>query len=97
MADITANHFLLPSVSNTITVHHGNTWCPFLCPAMLFPLPLCVWPFFALHLVDFYFKIFLRSLLQLLTLLDALLSMPATAVLLAVASQLIVVLYFSKK
>jgi len=48
-------------------------------------------------MADFYFKILLRSLLQLLTPLDALLPMPATAVLLAVASRLIVVLYFLKK
>jgi len=57
IADITGNCFLYPTVSSTITAHHSNTWCPFLCPTMLFPLLLCVLLFLPLHLVDFYFKI----------------------------------------
>jgi len=57
IADITGNCFLYPTVSSTITAHHGNTWCPFLCPATLFPLLLCILLFSPLHLVDFYLKI----------------------------------------
>jgi len=36
---------LFLSVASTITAHHSNTWCPFLCPMMLFLLPLSILPF----------------------------------------------------